>query len=351
MNGNTYGRDGIYFTSDPVLTQGSDEYFDTAHTVEHVWIYQVAGNGFTGHSRSEMKLSHVTATEARGYGFVPSYDTFLTSCTAGGCWKGGFWFKDRSSIQGANLKAFYSGHNNPSSPGDAYGFLIENSAGVKLSSCEAQDNCGSGFGLVNTAGGNILAGCVADSNNKDDDAGMPAIDMWNSDDNIIDVLCHDRGANAGNQLNALRIRNTSSGNTIRIKHFTTNTGTIDRAITSDSTTYGNDITVNNLGGTREVGVVNSPYTPNPYDNGTIVMGIDGNTTINAPAAGDTHSGARMRFMIYQDGVGGHTVTFAAAYILNGGTFTAATAAGAMSVIEFMFDDDSDQWYETSRSVA
>jgi hypothetical protein len=78
---------------------------------------------------------------------------------------------------------------------------------VKLVACEAQDNCGAGFGFVNTEGGSVLVGCVADSNNKDDDESRPAIDMWNSHDNQIEVTCYDRGANAGNQLNALRIRN------------------------------------------------------------------------------------------------------------------------------------------------
>jgi hypothetical protein len=59
----------------------------------------------------------------------------------------------------------------------------------------------------------------------------------------------------------------------------------------------------------------------------------------------------MRLIMYQDGTGGWTVTFGAGFQLNGGTFTAATAAYAMSVIEFFYDDGDDIWYEVSRSVA
>lgn len=74
---------GIYFDAYPSATAASgDDDYDPHHLVENVMIYNVKGNGFEAISRSETRLQNVYTYKCDGYGFKPSYDSFLSLCTA-----------------------------------------------------------------------------------------------------------------------------------------------------------------------------------------------------------------------------------------------------------------------------
>lgn len=347
--GNTSDRDGIQLVANPVSAKATNDfYFDPHQTVSNVWCYQHAGSALAAHGRSDMLFTKVVATESRLWGFVPSYDTGLVGCIAGGTYKSGFYVKDRSSVRLAACKSFYSGWNGPA-PASAHGFEMANTFGVAMSSCEAQDNCGAGYSLVGTAGPSVLQACVADSNSKNSSGALPAIDLWASSGNTIDLICVERRADGTNsrQQNALRIRSNSISNRIRLQHQAVGGATVGQAITSDSVTLGNTVEVNN-----SAGIVSTAYaatiTPDVTLGGTQAITLTGNTTIAAPPAASTWAGARLRFALLQDGTGSRTVTWNAAYKLAGGSLTITSGANKRSIIEFVYDGAA--WMETSRSL-
>lgn len=238
----TAGR-GIFFSNNPQATKATNDLdFDPHNRVENVLILNAKGDGFAATNRSETRLVNVYTMGCDGNGFNPSYDTFMSRCTA--AWSGlaGFNFQS-SSVRASVCKAFYSGQV---TAGSGKGFNLKSTHGVVLAACEAQDNKDAGF-LLDTCFGCELQACSADSNSTRFVGTAPGVDIWGGSDNVVDVVCVERKADGTNswQQHALRIRNGSSGNSVRVSHTAAGTATIGAAIDSGSTGLNlNDIIVN-----------------------------------------------------------------------------------------------------------
>jgi hypothetical protein len=86
-------------------------------------------------------------------------------------------------------------------------------------------------------------------------------------------------------------------------------------------------------------------TPFPYFGETINVGtLTGNVAIDAPT-GSVHYGKRMTFILTQDGTGGRTMTFAAAYKK---IATLSTTASKINSITFQYN--GTDWVEIAASV-
>jgi hypothetical protein len=76
-------------------------------------------------------------------------------------------------------------------------------------------------------------------------------------------------------------------------------------------------------------------TPDPWEGSVIVVGsLTGNITINNVTSTKLLAGTRMTFHFTQDGVGGHTVTWNAAYIEN--HIGASGTANQKAHVEFVY---------------
>ena len=174
----------------------------------------------------------------------------------------------------------------------------------------------------------------------------PAIDIWNSNNNKIDVICTERKADGANsfQTLGLRIRSNSSGNDINIKHYGVGNGTVNtaQAITSDSDAWNNNFSVNNEQGYNPLAYAGT-VTPDPYAGSDIVMTLTGNLVVNAPVNG--HRGSKLNFVFIEDGPGGRTVTWNAVYKTN---WSPNTASGKVNTINFIYDGTS--WIQIGSST-
>lgn len=249
---------GIEFNMYPLYAAATnDDDYDSHQLVENVRIRYCKQDGFNGQGRSETRLINVYADGCNGYGFAPSYDTFLVSCTAS--WSGLAGFRlVQSSIVAVGCKSFYSGQITASA---GHGFHLTNGTyGINLSSCVAQDNEASGY-TIDSASQATMASCSADSNSTSSAGTYPGLDMWAAtNSNITGFIAFERRSDGSNsyQQSALRIRSSSTSNRIDLTHSAVNGASVGVAITGSSTTTGNTIIVN--GTTVESQVLDTGFT-------------------------------------------------------------------------------------------
>jgi hypothetical protein len=218
---------GIFFTMNPLHAKAlGDDKFDPHFLVENVYIVYCAGVGFLQTGRSETRLANVYVEGCNGGGIDTSYDTFLTSCSAGVNKNFGFKFNN-GNIMASACKAFLSGHGKDHGTNDP-GFLVTGDVlSCVMSACVAQNNNGPGLLLKDTSAANIQI--AVDSNNfggttdaggngADDFAG---VEMDNAHHCILSFTSsqsYQSGVQIGNQAHALYLKNGSDYNDIR---FTT----------------------------------------------------------------------------------------------------------------------------------
>lgn len=339
--GNATGN-GITLTTNPEFALATADYeYDPHPRIENVRIQRTAESGFTSGGRSGAILTNVAVYYAGGYGFAPSTDTALTACISGESELSGFVI-NAPSVRLTGCKSFYSGHATGS---PQYGFEIQHNA--NLSACEAQDNTGSGFAIINCQGA-VLSSCIADSNSKDNTGTYAGFDLFGATDcRLTACVAWERKANGSDsfQRNALRLRSSSLRNSIEVSHYAGSGATVDDAIatTSDSVA-GNRILINNEGGIQAPSFA-AAYTPNPYLGSDIYMTLTAGITITAPTTANRHIGSRLRFIFTQDGTGGWAVTWPATFKVN---WTPTTTAGKVNVIELQFTGTN--WYQVASAV-
>ena len=334
---------GIYFTSNPTQTHATNDLdFDTHQRVENVEIYNCHDDGFSASSRSSMVLLNVYTFKCDGNGFSSTYDTDYESCVSGWAGINGFYINN-SSVRLAACKAFYSGQV---SVGPAAGigiYITSGQGGVSLSSCEAQDNRGSGY-VLNDASRVTMVGCVADSNSTSSAGTYPGLDLWSTTFSTIKgFIAYERKANGTNsyQTNALRIRSNSTSNRIELTHSAANGATIGSAITSSSTSViGNTIEIDAQNGTQTITYASS-ITPDPYLGSTAFITLTGNLTMNAPA--NAHAGCLLSFVVTQDATGGRTVAWNAIFKVP--SWNPDTTANAINTVQFVYDGSA--WQQVS----
>lgn len=333
----------------------NDIEYDPHHLVRNVMITNTKSDGYFAQGRSEIYLDRVFTFKTGRYGIRPSFDSFLNHCTAAWAASNGFQIEE-SSVRGTGCKAFFNGQSTLGGS-DGHGFFFANGqGGINFGECEAQDNAGAGFALNNCQRAYIQG--VADTNSNGHIAGRgtgqagayPAVDIWSSFDNHIDVVAFERKAydSTSYQIYALQIRQNSTGNTIRMKHSATtyNGAAVSTAVmTTSNALPGNAIFINNQEGVQGITYAAS-ITPNPYLGGNIRVGtLTGNITVNDPATANRHHGLIVKFIFLQDGTGGRSVTFGAGY--SPGNWTINTTANQPCAIDFMWDSTSSKWIRCS----
>lgn len=238
-SGNTSGN-GIFFNTNPANSMATnDDKFDPHPLVQNVYIYNCAQWGFDQSGRGETRLINAYAENCGSGGFNPTYDCFLSGCSAGANGGPSFQFT-HGNITGVNCKAFLSGKPDTGTASNQPGFSISGLgiAGT-LVGCIAQNNNGQGFKLNNLAGF-ILSGCVADSNNYGSGntatqfAGVEMTSVTNCIIDFVSTQGFQSGSQVGNQGCALRIDANSTHNDIRIGTYAQAGYTLTSTITSDS---------------------------------------------------------------------------------------------------------------------
>ncbi len=248
IDGNKSGQTGgtshgIFFNTNPQFTQATNDIdFDSHNVVQNVRIANCQNDGFNEQGRSETRLYNVISQNNNGNGFMPSFDSYLTMCSAGGSGLRGFNLT-HSNIMLSACKAFGSGQITPS---QGQGFYIFNTQTIVMSACIAQNNNAQGL-LLNEANSCDIQ-CAVDSNNngigntQDQYAG---VEVNNSKNNKIVANAYQQNISGyGNQGYALRVVNGSDQNDINIvnQNQAGYTGLGD--VSSDTVVLSNRIIVN-----------------------------------------------------------------------------------------------------------
>ncbi len=338
---------GVYFGAQPFNSGGTNqEHYDPHHLIENVHIKNVKGDGVQVWGQSECRIRSVWVNYCDHWGFVPSYDTWLTECTVDTAGRGGFFF-GWSSTHATTCKAFYCGGNVAA---EGHGFMFQGppwiEEGTKIASaCVAQDNKANGFYLRNAE--RVVLQGIASSNGTGTIGAYTGVKIDGCTNGIVDVACVERVASPNNaQQNALRVLSSSiatTGMQIRISHGATSGTTVGVAITSDSVlTGGNDIHINGMGGYTAPAYA-ATYTPDPYA-ATIhaIAALTGAITINAPS--NAHTGCRLVIGLKQDTTGGRVVTWNAAF--TNAPIIPTTPSSAV-MVEFIYDGTN--WVGTIES--
>jgi len=243
---------GISFDTNPINTAATnDSFFDMYHTLDNVRTYKIKGDGFHLHGRSETELIGCFASACDGYGFYSTFDTNFTHCNSDGAGLSGFSLNN-GSIRLSACKSFNSGQID----GVGGGFLIGPNASITMSACSAQNNVGQGF-YLNGANNCSITGCSADSNSLNA-VGYAGVELLNASNNIVSIACmqgKQAGVQIGNQSYALRMTGTSAFNTITVSHAAMGGATIGTALTADTVTGSNTVTVNGASASNRIGTV------------------------------------------------------------------------------------------------
>lgn len=251
--GNTIG-DGIFFSMNPLNTNApSDEKFDPHFLVENVYIINCASWAFRQTGRSETRLINVYAERNVLGGFNPSYDTFLLGCSTGNNSGPGFSFT-HGNIMAVNCKSFTAGIPTTGIPvgSEQPGFYISGTnLACTLVGCIAQNNAAQGF-LLQNASGVTIQGAAADSNNfgaGNANNAYAGVELDNATNCLIDFVStqgFQSGVQVGNQYNAIRIKNGSNQNDIRITTYAATGYVLGPTISTDSVVLANRITANGV---------------------------------------------------------------------------------------------------------
>jgi hypothetical protein len=362
--------------------------------VSGVFIKNFTGDGFVQTGKSDVSVSDVHVFACDGFGFNIHQDGVYSNCEAGSSGIDGFLIHQGSNRL-VSCKSYFSGAKLVSSriagatllsvtpPANAWdggnvsglsfslvngfgsGFhwtnisgstQSNNNSGGSYSALGAQDNARNGFYVQGTK--QTLDGVEADSNNNcgTTGGGVPngtyaGVEVAGAT-NVVTGFSWDRAANVNHQGAALRIVSSSGTNTknrIQLGF----TGTLNDAsnmppLTADSTLYQNRVEFAAQGRSFQNPAFAASLTPDPFAAEVFAPGaLTANVTINNPVLAGTNTtglflvpGMRLVVILTQDGTGGRTVTWGAAFKLNGKAINGA--ANASTVFSFFYDGTSWQ---------
>lgn len=316
-------------------TEGSGPpVYDGGLYVRDVMAFNATGTGFclTGDATT-IRAHHCFAYHCDVDGFFGKTDCIFTDCDAGNNGYAGFEFYAGTSIIVANCKAF----------GGPNGFVISYSNTAMFTGCTAEDFVFRGFTC--TASSHVTyATCQAYRCTGSDSLRSG---FWVEDDgagnlckHVVTRSCSVLGGGAGGVAYALWTRNLGVG-----CDFELHTETL---VTARWRPYSGAQDCRAVFSNAYLSAVQNPtfassYTPDPYLGGTVVMTLTGNITVNAPA--EPYAGQELRFIFTQDGTGGRTTTFNAAFKTS---WTPNTTAGKVNTITFEYSGSN--WVQTSSVV-
>lgn len=299
----------------------------------------------TAYARGGLPDCHYTDVFVRdcgGHGWHLGSDSRLIDCTSENNGQGagsgaGFYANGSSSYSVVGCKA-YSGLGS-----SGYGFRIGGQTnGASYSGCLAQDNTAGGI-FFESAQGYTVTGLCCDSNGALN-AGSAVI-FSSSTGNYVEYIAIDRSYNGGSggtdQRYALNIDTGSTGNTICVPQLSQNnsngsiTSTVAWLASGSGNGAGNDIKFGSYEGAQFPAFAAS-YTPDPTLGRVVTVGtLTAAITVNAPSP--AWAGARLDFRFTQDGTGGRTVAWNAAFVFQSAWTNTGNTAGKRSTASFYYD--------------
>lgn len=337
---------GILFVANPGNTVHTfSDSFDPHNLVEDVFVRTCRADGIALWGQSGTSIINCMSYANNQLNFRASWDTVLSGCQSVGAGYQGFYVPGSSCMLTA-CKAFTSGGNDNA---QGHGFLVEGILTIEegektLVGCNAQDNYASGFRL-RLAQRVHLTGCLSSSNSQRGAGSNCAVEIESCSNCLLDFTSVETGHNAGGdrQSNALEVLSTlvqSTNNKIRLTHGASSGSTVGTALKSGSDVSQCDVSINGMGGYAAVTFA-TPYVPDPYLATIIKLGaLTSNLTVSAPT--NLHAGCRLILWLTQDGTGGRTVTWNAAFSTTIYTNTGNTA-NKKCYIEFIYD--AANWIE------
>jgi hypothetical protein len=341
----------IHFTPDTGPTAPLyAEKFDPHYLVRDVIMRNCKGDGFENIGQSESRIENCHVDDVDACGFRPSTDTWMRDCSAESCGRSGYFFRF-SSTRAVSLKAF---NNGTITQTDSAGFLLEGPSvleegTIALMGCEAQDNRGWGFWMLNRQ--RSLVTCTTSSNSQISAGTYGGMNFSGvASQCIVDLISTTRNYSGGTndaQKNALAIAATCVSNKFRISHGSSTSGTVTTALQAGSdVSGGNEININGMGGSK-TDTFAASYTPDPYTGTTHKMILTANVTaVNAPS--NAHQGCKLKLILQQDGTGGRTLpAFNAIYKMLAAVTNTGNTLNKYWVAEFEYDGTN--WLNTSLS--
>ena len=288
---------------------------DPLHTLTNIYIYQPKRDGVyfgaSGTATQGCVLTNVYVYQADRYGFnLAGADNRYIACHAGNCANHGWYISEGSST--------FIGIMGYGSDGSG-AYVTATATSAQFIGCHFQENAGNGM-TIDGGGGHVLSGCVLDYN--DNGLVLTGKTQYNT---VGDSKCSE------NTTYELSVGSECGYNKIQIM-----VGEVSKINIAEAN---NEIHINNQEGYREITYA-ATITPEPYYGSWVYVLLTGNITFNPPSS--AHAGCTLKFMLLQDGSGGHTITFDAAYKT---TWTPAKTANKYDLIEFVFDGAS--WIEKS----
>jgi hypothetical protein len=306
------------------------------HRIQDVYIYGIKGNGiYLGAITRATSVTNVGIYKADGYGlWLAGADSRVSNVDIGQSGLCGV-YATGGAYQLDNIKSWYSGRIDTAN-GD--GFLIAGPA-IVGSNLYSQDSAGNGFHVFRsgtTITGLVLTGCMADNANGSH-ATYSAYSFYNVTGAYVtgSLRTYTPGGTDGVPLNAVTFTGGCSGCDV----------TIVGAGQSSWFALGGDLGANTL---RAVGRESKVYAltwnanlsiPNPWFSETYTATLTGATAMVNPGA--TPAGVKLRYILTQDAVGGHTVTWGTNFVIT--HFSMNATASATSVATFI--SNGTKWYE------
>jgi hypothetical protein len=360
-------------------------------------VQNFTGDGFVQTGRGSSQFSNWQIFGCSGFGANIHEDCYYTGWDIGACGIDGMLIQGASN-QLAAVKTFFSGAalvsgrgagvtlNTVPAPGNAWdggnitgglnfslvngwgnGFNYANISGTAIgnagsggtmAACYAQDNARAG--VANLFGTQrLVIDCVADSNNNCGTNGgvpngaYPGFD-WAASNCVVRGSSFDRAANVNHMAGALQLTAGAVGNQFHLEFTgTLNDGSNMPPLTAASNPVRCDFQFKAQGRSFFAPVFAATYTPDPFGAEVHEITLTGNITFANPALAGTNTtgynapaftvpGMRLTLIAIQDGAGGHTVTFGAAYK---GASAPSVVAGVTNVWSFVYDGTN--WLEMS----
>lgn len=203
-----------------------ERYYDFRHRIVNVMITNVKGSGVVSASRGEHRYKDVWVKGARQYGFKPTYDVWMTTCTAEHSGRAGFYLDSYAGhCMLTSCRSFWNGRDDWAVAGTSHGYHLESCQGVKMIGCSSQDN--QDFGILMDSGTRFCqiseVECLNNALSKSGDDRV-AIDMWDADQNRITGATWQRSVShtASNQYYSIRMRGGATGNYAHLTHDSSN---------------------------------------------------------------------------------------------------------------------------------
>jgi len=279
---------------------------------------------------------HDNGQSGNGHGWHHGSDCQLVSCTSENNQGAGFFNSGSSSFTVTGCKAYSALGSN------GYGFWCEGqSSGAMYAGCASQDNNVGGVYFHN-AWGFVVAGFLSDSDGPNAPGGIGAT-FAGSQQNMISYTAIDRYyTNLSKLTYALKIDTASVQNIIECAALYKWAGSQAQSwfATGSGNGAGNDIRLGNCRGITAPAYA-ATITPDPTAGGTWNIGaLTGAVTIAAPVASSSWAGARLTFLLTQDGTGGRAVSWNAVYKFQAAWTNTGNTAGKQSYASFVFDGTS-----------